>query len=220
MFKFDSNALPIMGIGVEGDFDRVDAARTGGERPVAAPRARRRRRGGHASTAACAARFTSSSRKEKITALDLSVDRVVSTAPHREPEHPARRDRRGRPTYLLRSQGQFENLDQIRDLVVLTQGGRAGLPAGHRRGAGHDRGPPLVHAHQRQAGRPHAGHQAVGHEHGRRSPTACAPRSSASTAKCPGVKLIAARRQLDVHRALDRTPCRSTRCIGARPGHR
>ena len=69
-------------------------------------------------------------------------------------------------------------------------------------------------AHQRQARRPHAGHQAVGHEHRRRSPRACARKSSAINREVPGVKLHVARRQLDVHRARRSTACRSTRMIG------
>jgi hypothetical protein len=74
-------------------------------------------------------------------------------------------------TYLLRSQGQFENLDEIRELVVMT---RAGVPVylqGHRGGQGFDRGFPLLHADQRPARRADADHEAVGPEHRRRSPT-------------------------------------------------
>ena len=58
--------------------------------------------------------------REKITALDLSVDRIVGGPQVREPRTSRsarflpRRPRR----FLLRSQGQFANLEQIRNLVV------------------------------------------------------------------------------------------------------
>ena len=65
IFKFDSNAAPIMGLGVEGDYDRVtlrelaenDARRRGSS---ASPASRPSR-----STAACAGRFTSSCRRRR-----------------------------------------------------------------------------------------------------------------------------------------------------------
>ena len=39
----------------------------------------------------------------------------------------------GDRTYLVRSQGQFANLDEIRNLVVMTRQRRAVYHAGHRR---------------------------------------------------------------------------------------
>ena len=59
--------------------------------------------------------------KEKIQALDLSVDRVVNILKTENQNIPLGEIYRGDMTYLVRSQGQFSDLDQIRDLVVLTK---------------------------------------------------------------------------------------------------
>ena len=68
--------------------------------------------------------------REKITALDLSVDRVVSgPAATRTRTSRSARSTRAIARFLLRSQGQFQNIDQIRNLVVLTKNGVPGLPA-------------------------------------------------------------------------------------------
>ncbi|HEX2340404.1 MAG TPA: efflux RND transporter permease subunit [Vicinamibacterales bacterium] len=122
VFKFDSTAFPIMGIGLEGDFDRVTL------REIAqndlSPRLERvpgvaavtvdggLRRQIHVNLS-----------KEKITALDLSVDRIVNIIQTENENIPLGEIDEGDTTYLLRSQGQFENLDQIRDLVVMTKNG-------------------------------------------------------------------------------------------------
>jgi hydrophobic/amphiphilic exporter-1 (mainly G- bacteria), HAE1 family len=122
VFKFDSTTFPIMGIGLEGDFDRVTL------REIAAnelsPRLERvpgvaavtvdggLRRQIHVELS-----------KEKITALDLSVDRIVNIIRTENENIPLGEIDEGDTTYLLRSQGQFETLDQIRDLVVLTKNG-------------------------------------------------------------------------------------------------
>jgi HAE1 family hydrophobic/amphiphilic exporter-1 len=122
VFKFDSTTFPIMGIGLEGDYDRVTL------REIAAndlsPRLERvpgvaavtvdggLRRQIHVELS-----------KEKITALDLSVDRIVNIIQTENENIPLGEIDEGDTTYLLRSQGQFENLDQIRDLVVLTKNG-------------------------------------------------------------------------------------------------
>ena len=63
--------------------------------------------------------------KEKITALDLSVDRIINLLRIENQNIPLGEIDEGDMTYLLRSQGQFEDIDQIRDLVVLT---KAGVP--------------------------------------------------------------------------------------------
>ncbi len=122
VFKFDSTTFPIMGIGLEGDYDRVTL------REIASndlsPRLERvpgvaavtvdggLRRQIHVNLS-----------KEKITALDLSVDRVVNIIQTENENIPLGEIDEGDTTYLLRSQGQFENLDQIRDLVVMTKNG-------------------------------------------------------------------------------------------------
>lgn len=122
LFKFDASAMPIMSVGVEGNMDRVTL------REVAqnqlSPRLERvpgvaavsveggLRRQIHVELS-----------KEKIAALDLSVDRVIGLLRSENQNTPLGEIDEGDTTYLLRSQGQFENLDQIRDLVVLARGG-------------------------------------------------------------------------------------------------
>jgi hydrophobic/amphiphilic exporter-1 (mainly G- bacteria), HAE1 family len=63
--------------------------------------------------------------KEKITALDLPVDRVISLLRSENQNVPLGEVSEGDTTYLLRSQGQFDSLEQIRDLVVMS---RQGVP--------------------------------------------------------------------------------------------
>jgi hydrophobic/amphiphilic exporter-1 (mainly G- bacteria), HAE1 family len=122
MFKFDANAMPIMGVGVEGDFDGV-RLREIGEHDLS-PRLERvpgvasvtveggLRRQVHVELS-----------KEKITALNLPVDRITSLLRTENQNIPLGEIDEGDRTYLVRSQGQFENLEQIRDLVVMTRGG-------------------------------------------------------------------------------------------------
>ena len=63
--------------------------------------------------------------KEKIRALDLPVDRVVNLLRTENQNIPLGEIDEGDRTFLVRSQGQFENLNEIRDLVVMT---RTGVP--------------------------------------------------------------------------------------------
>ena len=60
--------------------------------------------------------------REKITALDLSVDRVVSVLRNENQDIPIGEIYRGDRSFLLRSEGQFQSLDQIKNLVILTKG--------------------------------------------------------------------------------------------------
>jgi HAE1 family hydrophobic/amphiphilic exporter-1 len=122
MFKFDASASPIMSVGVEGDFDRV-RLREIGEHDLS-PRLERvpgvaavtvdggLRRQIHVELS-----------KEKITALNLPVDRITSLLRSENQNIPLGEIDEGDRTYLVRSQGQFESLDEIRDLVVMTRGG-------------------------------------------------------------------------------------------------
>jgi HAE1 family hydrophobic/amphiphilic exporter-1 len=121
LFKFDASAQPIMGVGVEGNMDRVTLRELA--QNILSPRMERvpgvaavsveggLRRQIHVELS-----------KEKIAALDLSVDRVVSILRTENENTPLGEIDEGDTTYLLRSQGQYENLDQIRDLVVLSRG--------------------------------------------------------------------------------------------------
>ena len=124
MFKFDANTFPIMGVGVEGDYNRVQL-REIGEHDLS-PRLERvpgvaavsveggLRRQIHVELS-----------KEKIRALDLPVNRVIGLLRSENQNTPLGEIDEGDRTYLVRSQGEFENLDQIRDLVVMT---RQGVP--------------------------------------------------------------------------------------------
>jgi hydrophobic/amphiphilic exporter-1 (mainly G- bacteria), HAE1 family len=122
--KFDASQAPIMQIGVEGNLDGV-TLRELAEQDLG-PRLERvdgvaavtvnggLRRQIHIELS-----------KEKISALDLPVDRVVSTIRTENQNVPLGEIDEGDTTYLLRSQGEFQDLDQIRDLVVFS---RAGVP--------------------------------------------------------------------------------------------
>ncbi len=124
MFKFDANATPIMGVGLEGDFDRV-TLREMAEHDLSP---RLERVPGVASVSAeggLRRQIHVELSKEKIRALDLPVDRVINLLRSENQNTPVGEIDEGDITYLVRSQGQFENLDQIRDMVVMT---RQGVP--------------------------------------------------------------------------------------------
>ena len=124
IFKFDSTAMPIMGIGVEGDLDRVTLRevaqndlsvrleRVPGVASVSVEGGLRRQIHVYLS-------------KEKITALNLPVERVVSIIRSENLNTPLGEVDEGDTTYLVRSQGQYQNIDDIRNLVVMT---RQGVP--------------------------------------------------------------------------------------------
>src|SRR5258706_8518796 len=59
--------------------------------------------------------------KEKITAMNLSVDRVVQALKQENQNLPLGQIDQGDSTYLVRSQGQFGSIDDIANLVVLTR---------------------------------------------------------------------------------------------------
>ncbi|MEO7156794.1 MAG: efflux RND transporter permease subunit, partial [Vicinamibacterales bacterium] len=122
IFKFDSSTQAIVSIGVEGDYDSV-ALRELAEHTLV-PRFERVE-GVAAVTVNGGLRrqIHVELSKEKITALDLSVDRVVSSIRSENQNVPLGEVNEGDTTFLLRSQGQFQNLDDIRDLVVLTKNG-------------------------------------------------------------------------------------------------
>jgi HAE1 family hydrophobic/amphiphilic exporter-1 len=121
IFKFDSSTQPIMSIGVEGDYDSVTLReiaevdlgprfeRVDGVAAVTVNGGLRRQ-------------IHIELSKEKITALDLSVDRVVAAIRNENQNIPLGEVDEGDTTYLLRSQGQFANLQALSDLVVLTKG--------------------------------------------------------------------------------------------------
>ena len=190
IFKFDSSAQPIMGIGVEGDFDRGDAARDRRARAVAAHGARAGRgRGDHqrrpapADPRAAVEGEDRGARSRRSTASSASCARRTRTRPLGLVDE-------GDMTYLLRSQGQFAEPRADPQPGRPHPPERARLPARHRRGEGLDRGRPVGDADQRQARRPDAGHQAVGREHRQGGRRPCARRSQRINQSVPGIKLL------------------------------
>ena len=122
IFKFDSTAFPIMGLGLEGDYDPVTL------REIAQNELSQRieRVPGVAAVTidgGLRRQIHVSLSKEKITALNLSVSRVVNLLRTENQNMPLGEVDEGDSTFLLRSQGQFSSLDDIRNLVVLTKDG-------------------------------------------------------------------------------------------------
>jgi hydrophobic/amphiphilic exporter-1 (mainly G- bacteria), HAE1 family len=124
VFRQDSNAQPIMSLGIAGNYDRV-TLREIAENQLS-PRLER--------VAGVASVTTNGGlrrqihvelSKEKIAALDLPVDRIATLLRTENQNTPLGEVFQGERTYLLRSQAQFQNLDEIRNLVVMT---RAGVP--------------------------------------------------------------------------------------------
>ena len=122
IFKFDANSSPIMGIGVEGSYDRVTLRelatndlsprieRVAGVASVTVDGGLRRQ-------------IQVELSKETITALNLSVNRITTLLAAENQNIPLGEVDEGDTTYLLRSAGQYENLDDIRNLVVQTTNG-------------------------------------------------------------------------------------------------
>src|SRR4029079_5642882 len=124
MFKFDANAMPIMGVGAEGDFDRV-TLREMAEHDLSP---RLERVPGVASVSVeggLRRQIHVELSKEKVRALAVRVYRITTLLRPENQNVPVGEIDEGDTTYLVRSQGQFENLDQIRDMVVMT---RKGVP--------------------------------------------------------------------------------------------
>jgi hydrophobic/amphiphilic exporter-1 (mainly G- bacteria), HAE1 family len=122
IFKFDSNAMPIMGIGVEGEYDIVTLReiaqndlsprleRTPGVAAVTIDGGLRRQ-------------IRVELTREKITALNLSVDRVVQILRTENQNIPLGEIDEADRTFLLRSPGQFLDIDEIRNTVIMTRDG-------------------------------------------------------------------------------------------------
>ncbi len=122
IFKFDSNAMPIMGIGVEGDYDAVTLRELA--QNDLSPRLER-------APGVAAVTIDGGLRRqirvdlsrEKITALNLTPERVVQILRTENQNIPLGEVNDASRTLLLRSPGQFANLTEIRDLIVLTRDG-------------------------------------------------------------------------------------------------
>ena len=124
VFKFDSNSFPIIGIGVEGDYDQVTLRelatndlsprleRVEGVAAVTIDGGLRRQI--HVDLS-----------REKITALNVSMDRISQVLRSENQNIPLGEIDDADRRFLLRSPGQFTSVDDIRDLIVMT---RAGVP--------------------------------------------------------------------------------------------
>jgi HAE1 family hydrophobic/amphiphilic exporter-1 len=122
IFKFDANTLPIIQLGIEGDYDPV-TLRELAQNEIS-PRFERvdgvaavnvnggLRRQIHVELS-----------KEKVTALNLSVNQVVNGIRQENQNTPLGEVYQGDATFLVRSQGQFGSLEDIRNLVVMTRDG-------------------------------------------------------------------------------------------------
>ena len=113
LFKFDSTQFPIVWLGVEGDMDDVHL------RELAEHDLSRRleRVPGVAAVdvnGGLRRQIRVELSREKITALDLSVDRVINLLRTENQNIPVGEIDEGDMTYLLRSPGQFTNLEDIR----------------------------------------------------------------------------------------------------------
>ncbi len=124
VFKFDSNSFPIIGIGVEGDYDPVTLRelatndlsprleRVEGVAAVTIDGGLRRQI--HVDLS-----------REKTTALNLSVDRITQVLRSENQNIPLGEVDDADRRFLLRSPGQFTSIDDVRNLIIMT---RAGVP--------------------------------------------------------------------------------------------
>ncbi len=122
IFKFDSTAMPIMGIGVEGDFDPV-ALRELANNELST---RIERAPGVAAVSVDGGlrrQIRVDLSREKTTALNLSVDRIIQVLRTENQNIPLGEVNEADRTLLLRSPGQFVNLDEIRGLTGMRKGG-------------------------------------------------------------------------------------------------
>jgi HAE1 family hydrophobic/amphiphilic exporter-1 len=124
VFKFDSTSMPIMGIGVQGDFDPVTLRELA--QNDLSPRLER-----VAGVAAVTIngglrrQIRVDLSREKLTALNLSPDRVIQILRTENQNIPLGEINDADRTLLLRSPGQFTDIEEIRQIVVMT---REGVP--------------------------------------------------------------------------------------------
>jgi hydrophobic/amphiphilic exporter-1 (mainly G- bacteria), HAE1 family len=122
IFRVDSNAQPIMSLGIEGDYDRV-TLREIAENQLS-PRLERVNGVASVTTGGGLRRqIHIELSKEKIAALDLPVDRISVLVRTENQNTPLGEVDQGDRTLLLRNQSQFQSLDEIRNLVLMTRNG-------------------------------------------------------------------------------------------------
>ena len=200
--KFDASSQPIMGIGVEGDYDRVTLREMAEQTLVAAARARARRRGRDGQRRPAPADSRRAVEGKDHGARPVGRPRR-QRAPDGKPEHSARRDRRRRHDLPAPQPGPVpESGPDPRPRRAHEDGVPVYLKdIAEVKDTTEDL--PLVPAHQRQARRAPAGHEAVGQEHRRdrhrdpRGGRAHQPRGA-------GRPHDGARRPARIHRAVDR----------------
>ena len=120
IFKADANASPIINLAVEGDFDAV-TLREIAQNELAA---RIERAPGVAAVTVNGGlrrQIHVQLSREKITALNLSVDRVVQTLRQENQNLPLGEVTQGDALYLVRSEGEFTSLDDIRNVAIMTR---------------------------------------------------------------------------------------------------
>jgi HAE1 family hydrophobic/amphiphilic exporter-1 len=124
IFKFDSNQLPVLQIGIEGEYDPV-TLREVAQNEIA-PRFERVD-GVAAVTVNGGVRreIHVDLSKEKVTGLNLSVSQVVAALRSENQNTPLGEIYQGDSTFLVRSQGQFQSIEDIKTMVVMT---RQGVP--------------------------------------------------------------------------------------------
>jgi len=121
VFKFDSNSMPIMGIGVEGDYDGV-TLREMAQNDLS-PRLERAE--GVASVTidgGLRRQIRVDLSREKITAMNLPVDRIVATIRSENQNIPLGEVDDADRRFLLRSPGQYQDIEDIKNLIVFTRG--------------------------------------------------------------------------------------------------
>jgi HAE1 family hydrophobic/amphiphilic exporter-1 len=120
IFKFDSNQLPVLQIGIEGEYDPV-TLREVAQNEIA-PRFERVD-GVAAVTVNGGVRreIHVDLSKEKVTALNLSVSQVVQALRSENQNTPLGEIYQGDATFLVRSQGQFQSIEDIKNMVVMTR---------------------------------------------------------------------------------------------------
>lgn len=122
IFKFDQSQFPIVMLSVAGDYDPVTLREIAENQLV--PRFER-------VNGVAAVEVNGGLRREvrvelsreKITALGLSLDQILALLRNENQNIPIGEVDEGDTTFLLRSPGQFETLDDIRNLVVMTRDG-------------------------------------------------------------------------------------------------
>src|SRR5678816_2768528 len=120
--KFDPSQLPVAQLGIEGDYDPV-TLREIAENEISPRFERLDGVAGVSVNGGLRRQIHVELSKEKITALNLSVNQVVNGLRQENQNTPLGEVYQGDATFLVRSQGQFTSLEDIRNLVVMTRDG-------------------------------------------------------------------------------------------------